>query len=135
MSRDQSEHLRPQNAIAKRPAASATSMEHLDSAKASLLEGFAWLPSGSFPTPSDMVFSLAASHIRQAVEGDMTCSILQSLVNKEDSLLDAKTTKETASLAELRTLGGQVGLWLPTDRFGSISCVRTVEPKFGQATI
>jgi hypothetical protein len=74
----------------------------LDSAHASLLEAFAWLPSGSFPMVADDVFAFAASQIRRAVEGHISCSILHSLVTKEDSLLDSKTLSRA-------NLDGQVG--------------------------
>lgn len=62
----------------------------LESATASLMEAFAWLPSGSFPLVADEVFSFATAHIRNAVVGHVTCSILYSLVTREDSILDAK---------------------------------------------
>jgi len=64
---------------------------HLESANSSLLEAFAWLPSGSFPMAADDVFALSARHIRTSVEQDIPCSILESLVDKEDALLDAAT--------------------------------------------
>jgi hypothetical protein len=63
----------------------------LDSAIASLLEAFAWLPSGSFPLVADKVFSMATSTIEKAVEDNVQCSILYSLISREDSILDAKT--------------------------------------------
>lgn len=62
----------------------------LESSKASLLEAFAWLPSGSFPLVSDEVFVFAAAQIRMAVDNNVSCSILCSLIAREDSLLDAK---------------------------------------------
>lgn len=60
----------------------------MDSAKSSLMEAFAWLPSGSFPMVSDSVFTFAASHIQFSIQVDVTCSILPSLVSKEDMILD-----------------------------------------------
>ena len=60
------------------------------SAKASLMEAFAWLPSGSFPMAADNVFAFAAQEIQTAIAGEVTCSILPSLITKEDLLLDAK---------------------------------------------
>lgn len=74
----------------------------LDSAKASLLEAFAWLPSGTFPMAADEVFRLAGSQIREAIDSDITCSILPSMVNREDHILDAKAFSRAK-------LGGQVG--------------------------
>lgn len=62
-----------------------------ESAQASLLEAFAWLPSGSFPMVADDVFAFAANHIREAVDNEIPCSILHTLLNKEDAILDAKT--------------------------------------------
>jgi hypothetical protein len=70
---------------------SAPVMARLESSRSSLLEAFAWLPSGSFPMVADTVFSFAAEHIRAAVEGEVSCSILHALVSREDSILDAKT--------------------------------------------
>jgi hypothetical protein len=73
----------------------------LESARASLLEAFAWLPSGSFPMAADSVFSFAAQQIKVAIDSDVSCSILEELVDEEDSLLDVKTvgraTKEAHS--------------------------------------
>jgi len=63
----------------------------LKTAKACLLEAFAWLPSGSFPIAADNVFAFAAEEIRTAIAGEVSCSILPSLVTKEDLLLDAKS--------------------------------------------
>lgn len=63
----------------------------LQTARASLMEAFAWLPSGSFPMAADTVFKFAARQIRAAIASEVTCSILPSLVNKEDMLLDAKS--------------------------------------------
>lgn len=63
----------------------------LESTRASLLEAFSWLPSGSFPMAADDVFAFAADQIKTAVDSEVSCSILQELVNEEDSLLDVKT--------------------------------------------
>ena len=63
----------------------------LESTRASLLEAFAWLPAGSFPMAADDVFAFAAELIKNAVDSEVSCSILQELVNEEDSLLDVKT--------------------------------------------
>ena len=63
----------------------------LESSTAALLEAFAWLPSGSFPMVADEVFAFAEATIQKAVEENVTCSILFSLVTKEDSILDSTT--------------------------------------------
>lgn len=72
---------------------SATPQIHAkrDCCRASLLEAFAWLPSGSFPMVADTVFSFASNHIRSSVDTDVSCSLLYSLVNREDAILDSKT--------------------------------------------
>lgn len=70
---------------------SAVINARLESSRASLLEAFAWLPSGSFPMVADDVFHFASSIIQKAIEEQVTCSILFSLVTKEDSILDSKT--------------------------------------------
>lgn len=62
-----------------------------ESAKASLMEAFAWLPPGSFPMIADKVFAFAAGHIRTGIEAEVTGSLLPSLVNNEDKVLDAKS--------------------------------------------
>jgi hypothetical protein len=38
---------------------------------------------------ADSVFGFAASHIQLAIQNDVTCSILPSLISKEDAILDA----------------------------------------------
>jgi hypothetical protein len=73
----------------------------LESATAALLEAFAWLPSGTFPMAADNVFALAAHQIKVAIEADVSCSLLQSLINQEDSLLDAKTLSRAKRDGEL----------------------------------
>ncbi|GKY98505.1 hypothetical protein MPSEU_000807600 [Mayamaea pseudoterrestris] len=69
-------------------------------ALASLLEAFAWLPSGSFPMAADEVFKLAARNIKAAFDGNITSSILDSLVNNEDSLLTSKTLCRASSTGQ-----------------------------------
>lgn len=85
------------NAVAMTPPVAA----RMESAKAALLEAYAWLPSGSFPLAADGVFGLAAACIREAIEGDVTCSILQSLVSREDEILDAKNACAAQRLGQL----------------------------------
>ena len=74
-----------------------------ESAKASLMEAFAWLPPGSFPMIADQVFAFAAGHIRSGIEAEVTCSLLSSLVNNEDEILDAKSLSRAQ---RLRQVGG-----------------------------
>lgn len=74
----------------------------VESATASLMEAFAWLPSGSFPLVADEVFSFSAAYIRRGVEDHITCSILYHLVAKEDSILDSKPLSRASK-------DGQVG--------------------------
>lgn len=71
-----------------------------DSAKASLLEAFAWLPPGSYPMIADSVFGFAASHIQAAIQEDVACSILPSLISKEDSILDALSFSRATKLGQ-----------------------------------
>lgn len=78
----------PKGRLGSTPANPAAA-SRLHSAKATIMEAFAWLPPGSYPMIADTVFSFATYHIQVAIESDVTCSILRSLVNKEDMLLDA----------------------------------------------
>jgi hypothetical protein len=78
----------PKGRLGSTPA-NPSAASRLHSAKATIMEAFAWLPPGSYPMIADTVFSFAAYHIQVAIESDVTCSILRSLVNKEDMLLDA----------------------------------------------
>jgi hypothetical protein len=71
------------------------------SAKASIMEAFAWLPPGSYPMIADSVFSFAAYHIQAAIEGDVTCSILRSLVNREDMVLDALSFSRATGVGQV----------------------------------
>ena len=75
---------------------------HLDSAKAAILEAFSWLPPGSYPMVADDVFGFAAANIQRAIENQVSCSILRSLVSNEDVVLDVTTFSRAAS-------PGQVG--------------------------
>lgn len=69
----------------------AAAQSHLYGAKAAILEAFSWLPPGSYPIAADDVFAFAAGHIQRAVEADTICSVLQSMLSKEDKILDATT--------------------------------------------
>ena len=71
------------------------------SAKASIMEAFSWLPPGSYPMAADSLFSFAASHIQDAVQSGVTCSILHALVNKEDTLLDAMSFSRASATGQV----------------------------------
>ena len=90
----------------------------LDSAKASLMEAFSWLPPGSYPMVADAVFSFAAGHIQNASQCDVPCSILGSLVSKEDMILDSMTFSRA-------TLADEVG---DARDLGNDIIARTAEP-------
>lgn len=62
-----------------------------ESAKASIMEAFAWLPPGSFPMIANDVFNFAMQHVQSATEGEVMSSLLPSLVNNEDKVLDSKS--------------------------------------------
>ena len=72
------------------------------SAKASIMEAFSWLPPGSYPMAADSLFSFAASHIQDAVQSGVTCSILHALVSKEDTLLDAMSFSRASAAGQVR---------------------------------
>ena len=72
------------------PASSAARSRH-ESAKASIMEAFAWLPPGSYPMIANEVFAFALAHIQVGTEAEVTCSLLPTLVNNEDKILDAKS--------------------------------------------
>lgn len=76
-------------------------ISRLESAKASILEAFAWLPPGSYPMIADSLFGFAAFHIQSAIANDVTCSILPSLISKEDMVLDAVSFSRSSKLGQL----------------------------------
>jgi hypothetical protein len=73
----------------------------LESAKASILEAFAWLPPGSYPMISDSLFGFAAFHIQSAIQNDVTCSLLPSLISKEDLILDTVSFSRATCFGEV----------------------------------
>jgi hypothetical protein len=83
--------LQPKGRFGNMGSTSPLVAARLESATAALLECFAWLPSGSFPMVADNVFSFSETLIQKACEEHIGCSILYSLVTKEDSILDSKT--------------------------------------------
>ena len=84
--------------VPQNPAAAS----RLDSAKASILEAFSWLPPGSYPMIAETVFTFAAGNIQLSIENNVTCSLMHSIVSNEDSILDS------VSLARAKS-PGQVG--------------------------
>lgn len=72
----------------------------LESAKASILEAFAWLPPGSYPMIADSVFGFSAFHIQSAIQNDVACSLLPSLLSREDLILDAVSFSRACRFGE-----------------------------------
>jgi len=82
-----------------------------DSAKASIMEAFAWLPPGSYPMVADSVFNFAAAHIQLAIQNDVSCSILPSLISKEDAILDSisfERARKVGQVGGARDLGRDI---------------------------
>ena len=50
---------------------------------------------------ADSVFGFAASHIQLAIQSDVTCSILPSLISKEDAILDAISFDRTKRVGQV----------------------------------
>ena len=73
----------------------------VENATATLFEAFAWLPSGSFPLVADEVFSFAEEQIQKSVEEGVVCSILDSLIAKQDNMLDSKPFCRTGKDSKL----------------------------------
>lgn len=90
MLEDVLELIKPSGRLGSLPP-SIQLVARLESARASLFEAFTWLPSGSFPIVADSVFAMSVDQIREAIEDNVSCSILPSLVAKEDTILDATT--------------------------------------------
>ena len=67
----------------------------LDSAKAAIIEAFAWLPPGSFPTISSSVFSFASRQIQVETKRDFSCTILNELLSNEDNILTSRASTRT----------------------------------------
>jgi hypothetical protein len=106
----------PGGRLGNTPTTPAAASRH-ESTKAFIMEAFAWLPPGSFPMAADGVFSLAATHIQSLTEEEVTCSILSSLVNKEDGILDARSMSRARRVGQVggaRDLEETV-IWLTSD--------------------
>lgn len=67
----------------------------LDSAKAAIIEAFAWLPPGSFPTISSSVFSFASRQIQVETKRDVSCTLLNELLTNEDNILTSRASTRT----------------------------------------
>ena len=80
---------------------------HLDSAKAAILEAFAWLPPGSYPMVADSVFDFSASNIQTAIANEISCSILRLLVSNEDVILDSMSFSRATNPGQV---GGAIDL-------------------------
>lgn len=50
---------------------------------------------------ADSVFGFAASHIQHAIQNDIACSILPSLLSKEDEILDAVSFDRATKFAQV----------------------------------
>ena len=75
----------------------------LDSAKAAIMEAFAWLPSGSYPTITNSVFTFATRQIQVETKKGYTCTALDNILSNEDDILDVRAPTRT-------------------DRFGQTGC-------------
>ena len=62
----------------------------LSSARSSVLEAYSWLPPGSFPMSADRIYSFAVSQIQDLSSKDVMCSIIDSLVSREDQIIEAQ---------------------------------------------
>jgi hypothetical protein len=89
------------NARLGRSPENPAAASRLDSAKAAILEAFSWLPPGSYPMIADTVFNFAAGHIQIAIESNVTCSLMHSLVSNEDSILDSVTLARAKSPGQI----------------------------------
>jgi hypothetical protein len=67
----------------------------LDSAKAAIMEAFAWLPSGSYPTITNSIFTFASRQIQVETKNGYTCSLLDTIISKEDDVLDIRSPTRT----------------------------------------
>lgn len=72
----------------------------LDSAKASIIEAFAWLPPGSYPTISSSVFSFASRQIQVETKKDSSCTILSELLSFEDNILTSRASTRANQLGQ-----------------------------------
>ena len=63
-------------------------VSRLDIIKSSLMEAFSWLPPGSYPLVADQLFEWASDHIKIGSDSDISSSLLSSLLDHEDSVLD-----------------------------------------------
>jgi len=79
----------------------------LSSAISSIMEAYSWLPPGSFPLSADRIFTFASNQIQELSESDILCSILDSLLSREDKLIEAHSVERAVSPGQI---GGSVRL-------------------------
>jgi hypothetical protein len=113
----------------------------LDNATAALLEAFAWLPSGSFPLVADEVFTFAEEQIRKSVEEGVMCSILDSLIAKQDTMLESKPFCRSGKDSKLfgtrdfedasRLVSGEVALYNERESVFHLQSDSSVKPIAG----
>ena len=63
-------------------------VSRLDIIKSSLMDAFSWLPPGSYPMVADQLFEWASDHIKIGSDSDISSSLLSSLLDSEDAVLD-----------------------------------------------
>ena len=79
----------------------------LYSARSSVLEAYSWLPPGSFPMSSDRIYSFAVSQIQDLSSKDVMCSLIDSLVSREDQIIEAQAQSRAVCPGQI---GGCVSL-------------------------
>lgn len=62
----------------------------LDSTKAAVIEAFAWLPPGSYPTISNSIFSFASRQIQLQTKKGGGNTVLLDLLSEEDNIIIAR---------------------------------------------
>jgi len=79
----------------------------LSSTRSSVMEAYSWLPPGSFPMSADRIFSFASAQIQDLSGSEVLCSILDSLVSREDKLIEASSIERAVGPGQV---GGSVAL-------------------------
>lgn len=79
----------------------------LSSARSSVMEAYSWLPPGSYPLSADRIFSFSAATIQELSGNDVLSSILDSLVSREDKVIDAHSIERAVEPGQI---GGSVTL-------------------------
>ncbi|KAL9184425.1 hypothetical protein ACHAXT_002511 [Thalassiosira profunda] len=91
----------------ERESADPVGSARLSSTRSSVLEAYSWLPPGSFPLSADRVFSFAAKQIQELSGDEVQSSLLDSLVSKEDELIEAHSVERAVAPGQI---GGSVAL-------------------------